>query len=95
MVFGACQREGKRTRLDEGRLEHVGEEGQHRVKRRKVLLLATDLAVLDASEELGEDGQVEDERGGEEGVLFTRRIRSATTKKNKKCVKEEGVPHTR
>ena len=56
------------TRLDEGRLEHVGEQGQDGVEGSEVLLL-TDLAVLDAGEELAQDSQVQDQGSGEEGVL--------------------------
>ncbi len=56
------------TRLDEGRLEHVGEQGQDGVQGREVLLL-TDLAVLDAREELAQDSQIQDQGSSEEGVL--------------------------
>lgn len=56
------------TRLDEGRLEHVGKQGEHGVEGSEILLLA-DLAVLDAGEELAENGQVQDQGSSEEGVL--------------------------
>lgn len=56
------------TRLDEGRLEHVGEQGEHGVEGSEILLLA-DLAVFDAGEELAENGQVQDQGSSEEGVL--------------------------
>jgi len=59
------------TRLDEGSLEHVGEEGEHRVQRRKVLLL-TGLAVLDTSQELSEDSQIQDERSSQERILYNK-----------------------
>jgi len=56
------------TGLDERSLEHVGEKGEHRVQGCEVLLFAR-LAVLDASQELSEDSQIQDKRGGKEGVL--------------------------
>ena len=66
------RRDGKLTRLDERSLQHVGEEGEDRVERRKVLLLsgvAGDFAVLNSGEEFSEYGQIQDEWRGEEGVL--------------------------
>lgn len=62
----------KLTRLDKRSLQHVREEGEDRVERRKVLLLsgvAGDFAVLNSGEEFSEDGQIQDEWRGEEGVL--------------------------
>ena len=62
----------KLTRLDEGRLEHVGEKGENRVERRKVFLLcgvAGNLAVLNSGEEFSEDCQVQDERSREQRIL--------------------------
>ena len=62
----------KLTRLDEGRLEHVGEKGENRVEGRKVFLLCGvggDLAVLNSSEEFSEDCQIQDERSGEQRIL--------------------------
>ena len=56
------------TRLDEGSLEHVREKREDAVQRLELGVLG-DAAVGDASEELGQDGQVEDEGSGEEGVL--------------------------
>ena len=58
----------RRTRLDERSLEHVRQERKHRVQRREILLLP-DLAVLDASKELSEDGQVQDERSRKKRIL--------------------------
>jgi hypothetical protein len=62
---------GTRTRLDERGLEHVREEGEHWVERRKVLpgALGGEGAVLDTREQFGEDRQIEDERGREERIL--------------------------
>lgn len=54
--------------LDEGRLEHVGQEREDGVER-LVLGFLVGGAVLNAGEELGEDGQVEDEWRGEERVF--------------------------
>lgn len=56
------------TRLDERSLEHVGEKGEHRVQGCEILLLAR-LAVLDASQELSEDSQIQDKWRSKEGVL--------------------------
>jgi hypothetical protein len=53
--------------LDERGLEHVAQERQHRVERLELGLSLA--AVRDAGEQLGEDGEVENERRGEEGVL--------------------------
>lgn len=59
------------ARLHQRRLEHVREEREDAVERLILADLATrrDFAVLDASKELGEDGKVEDQWGGEERVL--------------------------
>lgn len=54
-------------RLDHRRLEHVAQQGQHRVKR--LVLALTGRTVCDASHQLGEDGQVEDEWRGQKRVL--------------------------
>lgn len=54
--------------LDEGRLEHVGQEREDGVERLVLGFLVCG-AVLNASEELGEDSQVEDEWGSEERVF--------------------------
>lgn len=64
-------RESGRTRLDERRLEHIREERQHRVQRRKVLVgrLRRDVTVLDTRKELRQDRQVKDERRSKERVL--------------------------
>ena len=62
----------KLTRLDEGRLEHVGEKGENRVKGRKVFLLCSvggDLAVLNSGEEFSKDCQIQDERSREQRIL--------------------------
>lgn len=56
------------TRLDEGGLEHVRQQGEDRVQRREVLLLLG-LAVFDAGEELSEDGEIQDEGSGKERIL--------------------------
>ena len=53
-----------RTGLDMRRLEHEGQEGEHRVERVELSrAVGVERAVLDACEEFGEDGEVEDERG--------------------------------
>ena len=57
----------KHTRLDERGLAHVRKKGKDRIKRGKVLLFTS--TVLDTSEKLGKDGQVQDERGGQERIL--------------------------
>ena len=78
------------TRLDEGSLEHVGQEGEHRVQRRKGLLL-TGLAVLNTSQELSEDSQIQDKRGSQEGILNKRdRSGPGVEKKIELC-----IPRTR
>jgi hypothetical protein len=62
----------KLTRLDEGRLEHVGEKGENRVEGRKVFLLCGvggDLAVLNSGEEFSEDRQIQDERSCKQRIL--------------------------
>ena len=62
----------KLTRLDEGRLEHVGEKGENRVEGRKVFLLCSvggDLAVLNSGEEFSKDCQIQDERSREQRIL--------------------------
>jgi hypothetical protein len=55
------------ARLDERRLEHVGQQRKDRVERRK--LGVGIFAILDASKEFGEDGQVENEGSSKEGIL--------------------------
>ena len=63
----------KLTRLDEGRLEHVGEKGKNRVEGCKVFLLCGvggDLAVLNSGEEFSEDCQIQDERSREQRILW-------------------------
>jgi len=70
-MIGHTMKQGELTRLDEGSLEHVGEEGEHRIQGREVLSL-TDLAVLNTSQELSEDSQIQDERRSQEGVLYNR-----------------------
>ena len=55
------------TGLDERGLEHVREQGQHGVQRLELGRGAR--AVLDAREELGQDGQVQDERSSQKRVL--------------------------
>lgn len=64
----------RRTRLDERGLEHVREQAQYGVKRLEIALAGVGAAgtVLDTSKELGEDGQVQDQGSGEEGVLQTK-----------------------
>lgn len=52
---------------DEGSLEHRAEQAQDAVHLAKLALAVG--AVLDPGEELGQDGEVEDERGREERVL--------------------------
>lgn len=59
-----------RAGLDEGRFEHVREERQDGVERRE--LGCAHFLVLHAAQELGEDGQVEDEGSGEERILEKR-----------------------
>jgi len=59
------------ARRGHGSLEHVGQDGEHRVEVLPVglggiLLVQTP---LDAGHQLGDDHQVDDERGGEKGVL--------------------------
>ena len=52
-----------RTGLDERCFEHVAEQAEDRVERRKLghtVARSGDLAVLDAREEFGEDHEVED-----------------------------------
>ena len=52
-----------RTRLDERCFEHVAEQAEDRVERRKLghtVARSGDLTVLDAREEFGEDHEVED-----------------------------------
>lgn len=61
-----------RTRLDERGLEHIGQEGKDGVQGSKVILL-TDLAVLNTSEKLSENGQVQDKRSSKEGILLMER----------------------
>jgi hypothetical protein len=53
------RRGGLRTWLNQWSLAHVGEEGEHRVEGREFPLRTG--AVLDAGEQLGEDGQVQNE----------------------------------
>lgn len=53
--------------LDERRFEHVGQEREDAVERLVISLgssFGVNFAVGDASEHFGEDGEVEDERGG-------------------------------
>jgi len=58
------------TRLDKRSLEHIREERQDGIQRLEIRGLAIlALAVLDASEELSEHGQVKDKRSGQKGVL--------------------------
>lgn len=54
--------------LDKGSLEHVREKREHTVQRLELFVL-TDATVVDTSEELGKDGEIENERRGQEGVL--------------------------
>ena len=56
------------ARLDQGCLEHVRKKGEDGIEGLELLIFA-DFAVLDTGEEFGENGKVEYEGGGEEGVL--------------------------
>ena len=66
-----------RTGLDERGLEHVAEQAEDRVQRRKRGRVGRrrggDLTVLDARKEFGENHEVEDQRGRQERVLYTGR----------------------
>lgn len=56
--------------LDKGRFEHVRQEGQDRVERLELCVgIDIGLSVGDTGEKLGEDGEIEDEGSGEEGVF--------------------------
>lgn len=55
------------TRLDERRLEHVGEKREDWVERLELLL--SNGTIDDACHKLGEDGEVENERRGQERVF--------------------------
>lgn len=52
---------------DERGLEHVGQEAEDGVESFEAVLAG--FPVLDSGEEFGEEGQIEDQGGGEEGVL--------------------------
>lgn len=71
----------RRTRLDERGLEHVRQQAQHGVQRFELGLAGIRAAgtVLDTSEKLGEDGQVEDQGSGEEGVLEEKQRRESVS----------------
>jgi hypothetical protein len=58
---------GLRTWLNQWSLAHIGEEGEHRVEGREFPLRTG--AVLDAGEQLGEDGQVQNEGRRQKRVL--------------------------
>ena len=63
-----------RTGLDERCFEHVAEQAEDRVERRKLgrfVARSGNLTVLDAREEFGEDHEVEDQRRRKERVLYT------------------------
>lgn len=55
------------TWLDERGLAHVRKKGEHRIKRSEVFLFTS--TILDTSEKLGKNGQVQDERSGQERIL--------------------------
>lgn len=58
-----------RARLNERSLEHIGKERQNGIKRLEISAFLGDSAILNASQELGEDDEIEDERSSEEGVF--------------------------
>ena len=62
------------TRLDERSLEHVRQQRQDGVKRGE-LGLSGGVTVLDTSEKLSQDRQVQNERSCQEGILFQSRKR--------------------
>lgn len=57
------------TRLNQRCLQHVGKQGQDRVQGLELAAFGS-LAVLDTSEELSEDGQIQDQGSGEKRVLY-------------------------
>ena len=56
------------TRLDERGLEHVGQQGEDRVEGSKLCLAL--LAVLDTSQELGENTEIKNQRSSKQRVLL-------------------------
>lgn len=83
-----------RARLDEWGLEHVREEREDAVQRLELwVLVVAHFTVGNASEELGEDGQVEDERGSEKRVLKIERKVSITVEETSRI--RMNVPRTR
>ena len=61
------------TRLDKRSLQHVGEQRKNRIERLE-LVGCGGVTVLDTGEQLGEDGQVEDEGSSQERVLEKERV---------------------
>ena len=57
------------TRLDERSLKHVRQQGKDGVEWGEVGRRGG-ITVLDAGEELSQDGQIQDERGSQERILF-------------------------
>ena len=70
------------TRLDKRSLQHVGKQRKDRVEWLE-LGRRRGITILDTGEQLGEDGQVEDERSSQERVLRKERV------SNEGCIPKE------
>ena len=58
-----------RPGLDERGIQHVAEEGEDRIWRIELGLSRSNVPVLNMSQELGKNGEVEDQRSSQERVL--------------------------